>query len=47
VTELLRSETAVLEIHTRYLSAIHDQRVAATMLELTAGRLTPDSEVLN
>jgi outer membrane protein TolC len=47
VTELLRSETAVLEIHTRYLAAIHDQRVAATMLELAAGRLTPDSEVLN
>ncbi len=47
VTELLRSETAVLEVHTRYLSAIHDQRVAATMLELAAGRLTPDSEVLN
>jgi len=47
VTELLRSETAVLEIHTRYLSAIHDQRVAATMLELAVGRLTPDSEVLN
>jgi outer membrane protein TolC len=47
VTELLRSETAVLEIHTRYLSAIHDQRVAATMLELAAGRLNPDSEVLN
>jgi outer membrane protein len=47
VTELLRSETAVLEIHTRYLAAIHDQRVAATMLEFAAGRLTPDSEVLN
>jgi outer membrane protein TolC len=47
VTELLRSETAVLEIHTRYLLAIHDQRVAATMLELAAGRLNPDSEVLN
>lgn len=47
VTELLRSETAILEIHTRYLASIHDQRVAATMLELAAGRLTPDSEVLN
>jgi outer membrane protein len=47
VTELLRSESAVLEIHTRYLASIHDQRVAATMLELAAGRLTPDSEVLN
>jgi outer membrane protein TolC len=47
VTELLRNETAVLESHTRWLAAIHDQRVAATMLELAAGRLTPDSEVLN
>jgi len=26
---------------------VHDQRVAATLLELAAGRLTPDSEVLN
>jgi len=47
VTDLLRTETAVLESHTRYLAAIHDQRVAATMLELAAGRLNADSEVLN
>jgi outer membrane protein TolC len=47
VTDLLRNETAVLESHTRYLAAVHDQRIAATMLELAAGRLSPDSEVLN
>ena len=47
VTDLLRTETAVLESRTRYLSAVHDQRLAATMLELAAGRLTADSEVLN
>jgi len=47
VTDLLRNETAVLESGTRYLAAVHDQRIAATMLELAAGRLSPDSEVLN
>ena len=47
VTDLLRNETAVLESRTRYLAAVHDQRLAAASLELAAGRLTPDSEVLN
>jgi outer membrane protein len=47
VTDLLRNETAVLESRTRYLAATHDQRIAATMLELAAGRLHADSEVLN
>jgi outer membrane protein len=47
VTDLLRNETAVLESRTRYLAAVHDQRIAATMLELAAGRLSADSEVLN
>ena len=47
VTDLLRNESAVLESRTRYLAAIHDQRIAATMLELAAGRLGADSEVLN
>ena len=47
VTDLLRTETAVLESRTRYLAAIHDQRVAAAMLEYAAGRLSADSEVLN
>jgi len=47
VTDLLRNETAVLESRTRYLAAVHDQRIAAAMLDLAAGRLTADSEVLN
>jgi outer membrane protein len=46
VTDLLRNETAVLESRTRYLAALHDQRIAAVGLELAAGRLTEDSEVL-
>jgi outer membrane protein len=47
VTDLLRHQTAVLESRTRYLAAVHDQRIAAAMLELAAGRLSADSEVLN
>jgi outer membrane protein TolC len=47
VTDLLRTETAVLDSRTRYLAALHDQRIAATMLEFAAGRLNPNSEVLN
>jgi outer membrane protein TolC len=47
VTDLLRTETAVLDARTRHLAAIHDQRVAAAMLELAAGTLSADSEVLN
>jgi outer membrane protein TolC len=47
VTDLLRNETALLESRTRYLAAVHDQRIAATMLELATGRLSADSEVLN
>jgi outer membrane protein TolC len=47
VTDLLRTETAVLDSRTRQLAAVHDQRVAATFLEYAAGRLSADSEVLN
>jgi outer membrane protein len=47
VTDLLRTETALLEARTRHLAAIHDQRIAAAMLELAAGTLSADSEVLN
>ena len=47
VTDLLRTEIAVLESRTRYLTAVHDQRIAAAMLEYSTGRLSPDSEVLN
>jgi outer membrane protein TolC len=47
VTDLLHNETALLESRTRYLAAVHDERVAATLLEYAAGRLSADSEVLN
>jgi outer membrane protein TolC len=47
VTDLLRTETAFLETQTRYLTGVHDQRIAAAMLEFAAGTLNPDSEVLN
>jgi len=47
VTDLLRTETALLETQTRYLAAVHDQRIAAALLEFAAGTLNPDSEVLN
>lgn len=46
VTELLRAETALLDARTRHLAAIHDQRLAAVALELNAGTLTENSEVL-
>ncbi|MCC6368860.1 MAG: TolC family protein [Bryobacterales bacterium] len=46
VTDLLRNQVAKLEASFRRLAAIHDQRVAAAMLELAAGSLTPGSEVL-
>jgi outer membrane protein len=47
VTDLLRTETAVLEARTRHLAAIRDQRVAAAGLELAAGILTPGSAAVN
>jgi len=47
VTEFLRAETAALEARLRFQAAIHDQRIAAVMLEMAAGRLNENSEVLN
>jgi len=47
VTDLLRIETTVLDARTRHLAAVRDQRIAAAILELAAGTLTPDSAVLN
>ena len=47
VTDLLRTETALFAARTRHLVAVHDQRVAAALLELAAGTLNADSEVLN
>jgi outer membrane protein len=46
VTDLLRTESAVLEARTRQLMAIHDQGIAAALLQLAAGTLTVDSDVL-
>ena len=46
VTELLRTETALLEARIRSLAAVRDQRVAAAVLELASGTLTPDSPVV-
>jgi outer membrane protein TolC len=46
VTDLLRTETTVLDARTRHLAAVRDQRIAAAMLELAAGTLTPDSALL-
>ena len=47
ITDLLRVETALLETRTRYVAAVHDQRVGAALLELAAGTISTDSEVLN
>lgn len=47
ITDLLRTETTVLEARTRHLAAIRDQRVAAALLEFAAGTLSADSAVLN
>ena len=47
VTDLLRTETTVLEARTRHLAAVRDQRIAAALLELAAGTLSADSAVVN
>lgn len=47
VTDLLRTETALLEARNRRLAAVYDQRLAAVNLLLAAGTLTPASEALN
>jgi outer membrane protein len=47
VTELLRSETALLEASLRRLTAVHDQRLAGAALEMAAGTLSGESSVLN
>ncbi len=46
VTELIRSQEALMQAGFRHLSALHDQRVSRVVLEHAAGRLTPTSEVL-
>jgi outer membrane protein TolC len=46
VTDLLRNEVALLETRNRDLAALYEQRMAAIGLELAAGTLTGDSNVL-
>jgi outer membrane protein TolC len=46
VTDLLRTEAALLDCRTAYLSALHDQRIAAVQLDVAAGLLTADSASL-
>jgi len=45
VTELLRSETALLAARTQRLAAIHDQRIAAATLLESTGTLNKDSDL--
>jgi outer membrane protein TolC len=47
LSDLLRVETAAQEARFRRLAAIHDQRLAAVLLEQALGRLNGDSDVLN
>ena len=47
VTDLLRTETALLEAGTIKLQPYTIERIAAVNLELSSGTLTPNSEVLN
>lgn len=46
VSDLLRSETALVDTRMRRLMAIHDQRIAAVELEAAKGTLTGESDVL-
>ena len=46
VTELIRSETALLDARLRYLAALYDQRVARVVLDAAAGTLTQTSASL-
>lgn len=43
VTDLLRTETALLDIQTRRLAAVYDQRLATVALEQAKGALSEDS----
>ena len=47
VTELLRSETALLEARSRELEAVRDQVLAVVALESARGQLTKNSELVN
>jgi outer membrane protein len=43
VTDLLRTEAALLDSRTNYLSAVHDQRIAVALLDVATGTLSVDS----
>ncbi len=47
VTELLRSETAMVEARSRDIEAVRDQVMAAVALESARGQLTKNSELVN
>ena len=47
VTDLLRTETALLDARNRRLAAVYDQRMAAVNLEAAAGTLTESSQALD
>ena len=46
ITDVLRAQTALLEVRTRKLAATYDQRIAAVALERAAGTLNGASNVL-
>jgi outer membrane protein len=46
ITELLRAQTAQLDIQTDHIAALHDWHVAMARLEHAAGLLTVDSDVI-
>jgi outer membrane protein TolC len=46
VTDLLRTETALLDATTRRIAATYDHRLAAVSVQLAAGTLSGDSNVL-
>jgi outer membrane protein TolC len=46
ITDLLRAETAVIQMKTNFLRASFDQRVSAANLELQTGRLSAASPIL-
>jgi outer membrane protein TolC len=43
VTDLLRTEAALLDSRTNYLSAVHGQRIAVALLDVATGTLSIDS----
>jgi outer membrane protein TolC len=47
VTDLLRTEAALLDARTLHAAALHDQRIAAALLDLASGKLSIDSPAIN